>query len=196
MTEYSLIEKAPLDHVDVDTVGARLTEETGLAILAMTTGNGKSRAMMTAFKKHFSCPPPAGTETIVAGSGNQQIKFMASALDQVFVIAHQAPADLEEKLKSNFGHCASLTDQSDGWAVLTLTGERAHDTLERLSMVDLSPPSFDIGHVARTVFEHINVIVMRDKPKRGENLRYMILTPRSSAEDLCHALLESPPFRE
>ena len=192
MTEYKLTATAALGHAAAEASGARLVEETDMALIAMTTRNGKARAMTTAFKKHFGCPTPAATEAVTAGS----MTVMASALDQVFVSAAMAPQKLEETLASAFSTCATLTDQSDGWVRLVLTGARAHDTLERLSMVNLHPARFPVGSVARTVFEHINVIVMRDKPKRGETLRYVILTPRSSAEDLHHALLESPPFKE
>ena len=191
MTEYRLTATSPLGDIDIKTKGARLTEEAAMAIIAMTTRNGRGRAMAAAFKKHLGTAPPDATQAVTA----RGMKIIPSALDQVFIIGTMAPAELEENLKAGFGACASLTDQSDGWAVLRLTGERAHETLERLSMVDLSPRKFGIGQVARTVFEHINVLVMRDKPLPGEALRYLILTPRSSAQDLCHALLESPPFR-
>ena len=192
MTEYRLNAKAALGQAGAEVSCARLVEETEMALIAMTTRNGKAQAMATAFKKHFGCPPPAATGAVSAGN----MTVMASALDQVFVTAAMPPQKLEQTLAASFGACATLTDQSDGWARLALTGARAHDTLERLSMVNLHPAHFAQGSVARTVFEHINVIVMRDKPKRGETLRYVILTPRSSAEDLLHALLESPPFRE
>ena len=191
MTEYRLKEKAAIGAATAKADGATLVEETGIALVAMTTRNGKSRAMTTAFKKHFSCPPPGPTDAITADA----VTVMASALDQVFVTAAMPLASLLDDLTAAFGKTATLTDQSDGWARLVLTGPRAPETLERLSMVDLSPSGFDTGQVARTVFEHLNVIVLRDKPKRGETYRYVILTPRSSAEDLHHALLASPPFR-
>jgi sarcosine oxidase subunit gamma len=192
VTDYQLIETAALKGAAAEAKGAKLREETGFAVVAMTTRSGKAQAMTAAFKKHFRRSPPGAKEAITSGKA----VVLPSALGQVFVTEATDAAALESKLAASFSKSATLTDQSDAWVRLALTGPRAAETLERLSMVDLSPQGFDQGQVARTVFEHINVIVMRDKPMDGEVLRYIILTPRSSAEDLLHALLESPPFRE
>ena len=54
MTEYRLKEKAAIGAATAKADGATLVEETGIALVAMTTRNGKSRAMTTAFKKHFA----------------------------------------------------------------------------------------------------------------------------------------------
>jgi sarcosine oxidase subunit gamma len=192
VTNYRLKETAALNNAVAEADGATLREETGFALIAMTMRRDKAQTMTAAFKKHFGCSPPGAKEAVTSG----KITVLASAQGQVFVTAAIAPATLESSLATSFAKSATLTDQSDAWVRLVLTGFRATETLERLSMVDLSPSGFDLGSVARTVFEHINVIIMRDKPKRGEELRYIIITPRSSAEDLLHALLESPPFRE
>jgi sarcosine oxidase subunit gamma len=192
VTDYPLNATAALNDAVAEATGATLREETGFALVAMTTRNGKAQAMTTAFKKHFRRSPPGAKEAITSG----KTVVLASALGQVFVTEAADAAALESKLAASFAKSATLTDQSDAWVRLALTGPRAPETLERLSMVDLSPQGFDPGQVARTAFEHINVIVMRDKPMDGDVLRYIILTPRSSAEDLLHALLDSPPFRE
>ena len=50
MTEYRLNAKAALGQAEAEVSGARLVEETEMALIAMTTRNGKARAMTTAFK--------------------------------------------------------------------------------------------------------------------------------------------------
>ncbi len=49
---------------------------------------------------------------------------------------------------------AALTDQSDGWAVIRLTGAGCEAVLARLVAVDLRPGHFRRGHTARTLLFH------------------------------------------
>jgi sarcosine oxidase subunit gamma len=50
---------------------------------------------------------------------------------------------------------AAVTDQSDAWAALTLTGPHARAVLARLIPLDLDPAAFPLGHVARTQLRHM-----------------------------------------
>jgi heterotetrameric sarcosine oxidase gamma subunit len=69
---------------------------------------------------------------------------------QAFLIG-AAPGDWAE--------IAALTDQSDGWAALSLTGAGAEDVLARLVPVDLR----GMGAAARSSLGHMGVILMRHK---------------------------------
>ena len=95
------------------------------------------------------------------------------------------PQKLEQTLAAAFGSCATLTDQSDGWVRLVLTGARAYDTLERLSMVNLHPAHFAPGKAFGRCLSISMWIVMRDKPNAAMTLRvYHADAAMSSAEDL------------
>ncbi len=48
-----------------------------------------------------------------------------------------------------------MTDQSDGWTGLILTGAGAADVLARLVPLDLAPDAFPPGATARTELRHI-----------------------------------------
>ena len=110
MTEYRLNAAAALGHAEAEASGARLVEDTDMALIAMTTRNGKARAMATAFNKHFGCPPPAATDAVTAGS----MTIMASALDQVFVTAAMPPQKLEQTLAAAFGSMRDA-DRPERW---------------------------------------------------------------------------------
>ena len=56
---------------------------------------------------------------------------------------------------------AALTDQTDGWAVMRLSGAGSEAALARLVSVDLRPGAFAVGHVARTPVNHMMAIVER-----------------------------------
>lgn len=192
MTEFTLTETAALGQIKVAANGASLSEETGFAIASVTIRTGKETGFRRAFKSRYGIAAPDACSNVVAGKET----ILGAALDQVFVLTAGDPGKLTSSLIADFDATATITDQSDGWVRLDLTGPRAGEALERLSMVDTSDAGFPVGSAARTVMEHIGVIICRVKPKPKEDTRFIILTPRSSAEGILHALLESPPFTE
>ena len=190
--EYRLEESPPLGGFEQNAAGARLSEVTGTAMAAVTVRSGREHAFGKAFSKAFGRKPPGPAGAIATRKGS----VAASAQGQVLVSMEASPDELLAFLGNAFASTATVTDQSDGWARLALTGPRAVETLERLAMVDLSDEAFGIGSAARTVFEHCTAILVRERPAQGESRRYAILTPRSSAASLLHALTASPPFTE
>jgi heterotetrameric sarcosine oxidase gamma subunit len=71
--------------------------------------------------------------------------------DQAFLISADCPA-LEG---------AAVTDQSDGWAVLGVSGTGAVDALARLVPMDLRLGAFPVGRAMRTQATHMNVVILR-----------------------------------
>ncbi|WP_293451832.1 sarcosine oxidase subunit gamma [Planktotalea sp.] len=58
---------------------------------------------------------------------------------------------------------AALTDQSDAWCALDLTGEGAEDVLARLVPVDLRITTFKAGHALRSQLGHMPLHITRLK---------------------------------
>jgi sarcosine oxidase subunit gamma len=56
---------------------------------------------------------------------------------------------------------AAVTDQSDGWAVLGISGVAAVDVLARLVPVDLRLGAFPVGSAVRTGLNHMNAVILR-----------------------------------
>lgn len=81
---------------------------------------------------------------------------------------------------------AALTDQTDAWATVTLTGASAEDVLARLVPVDLRAAGFKRGHSVRTLVKHMNASVTRLGPQS-----FLILVFRSMAQTLAHDLKEA-----
>ncbi|MFO1201578.1 MAG: sarcosine oxidase subunit gamma family protein [Tabrizicola sp.] len=71
--------------------------------------------------------------------------------DQAFLIGVEPPA-LEG---------AAVTDQSDGWAVLSVSGAGVADVLARWVPVDLRLAAFPVGRAVRTQLNHMNVVILR-----------------------------------
>ena len=78
---------------------------------------------------------------------------------------------------------AAVTDQSDAWAVVALSGAGAEAVLARLVPVDLRASVFKPDHVAKTMLGHMSVTITRAGPARFE-----IMVMRSMAATLVHDL--------
>ena len=78
---------------------------------------------------------------------------------------------------------AAVTDQSDGWAALALSGAGAVDVLARLVPVDLRLAAFPVGRALRTQLNHMNVVILRT----GDHV-FEILVFRSMARTAWHEL--------
>jgi sarcosine oxidase subunit gamma len=56
---------------------------------------------------------------------------------------------------------AAITDQSDGWAVLSVSGAGVVDVLARWVPLDLRLAAFPVGRAVRTQLNHMNVVILR-----------------------------------
>ncbi|WP_299782572.1 sarcosine oxidase subunit gamma [uncultured Roseobacter sp.] len=81
---------------------------------------------------------------------------------------------------------AALTDQSDAWASVTVTGEGAEEVLARLVPIDLRAAHFKRGHTARTLIMHMNGSVTRTGADS-----FLILVFRAMAGTLVHDLKQA-----
>ena len=79
-----------------------------------------------------------------------------------------------------------LTDQSDAWVVLRMSGDLMEAVLMRLSPVDVRLKTFKTGSVVRTSLIHVNVTMHRIGAKTIDVYGF-----RSMAKTLCHELTQA-----
>jgi heterotetrameric sarcosine oxidase gamma subunit len=79
------------------------------------------------------------------------VRIVWTGRDQAFLIGIEPPA-IEG---------AAVTDQTDGWAVLGVSGSGTVDALARLVPVDLRLTAFPVGRVLRTQVNHMNAVILR-----------------------------------
>jgi methylglutamate dehydrogenase subunit D len=94
---------------------------------------------------------------------------------------------MADRLADALGPAAAVSDQSDGYAVLRIAGERARAVLAKGIAVDLHPRAFDPGCVAVTSCAHIGVTLWQvdDVPT------FEVALFRSYAGSFVHWLRES-----
>jgi sarcosine oxidase subunit gamma len=144
----SLIEKSPTDGLLPLQVGAMtLTALPWARITSVAPLAGQAGAVAAALKGMGLGWPAPNTS---ARNGADAVLW--TGRDQAFLIG-QDPAPL--------AGIAALTDQSDGWAVLSLAGEGHVAALARLVAVDMADAAFPPGSVARTGLNHMMAVFHR-----------------------------------
>jgi heterotetrameric sarcosine oxidase gamma subunit len=170
-----LIAKTPLaDLLPISAGETVLTEATPANITSVMPHLGREKALGEALKKAHDIGLPAVGRT----AGAAALRMIWTGRGQYMLVGNK-PAGRALTRSS------ALTDQTDGWAVMQLTGDNAAKVLARLCPLDLRPDSFKNGHTARTEFAHMMAVVSRI-PKGFE-----IMVMRSFAQTAVNSLQQA-----
>ncbi|WP_227269785.1 sarcosine oxidase subunit gamma [Roseobacter weihaiensis] len=156
----------PVAHPGTELVEVDLGALTSIAPFA-----GQQDAVSVALQNAYRLGFPAPNRT--TGTKDRRLIWFGR---QMVLLAGPAPA---AALQKN----AALTDQTDAWASVSLSGNRAEDVLARLVPIDLRRAQFGTGHTARTLLGHMNASITRTGADR-----FLILVFRSMAVTLVHDL--------
>ena len=189
MTRPEIKETLALGGIAIEAKDVTLIEVAGYAIAAVDIRNGGEGRFVRDFNECFASEPPCPQRAIVS----QHHHILPSGLNQVFVLCEAQPEDLTDFLEKHFDKSATITNQSDGWVIFNLSGIGVDKVLERLAMIDMSEENFPVNYTARTLFQHSDVIICRQR-NTNKAKQFIILTPRSAARGLLHAITQSPPF--
>jgi heterotetrameric sarcosine oxidase gamma subunit len=168
-----LIAKSALAGLDLPLTLGRITLSEGKAdpIWSIAPYPGQAKAVANALKP-LSFPAPNRVET----QGDTSLVW--AGRDMAFLIGTAPPAGLDG--------LAALTDQSDGWACLHLSGEGLEQVLARLVVTDTRLAAFPVGACAKVLFNHMQALIIRRAPAAVD-----ILVFRSMARTAVHELAEA-----
>ncbi len=153
-------------------IGAlRLTEAEAGTITSLSPYKGREDTLSDALKAAHGMAFPAPNRT-TGKDGSRAIWF---GLRQALLLGPVPDAALAKH--------AALTDQSDGWSVVRLSGPGAADVLARLVPLDLRDGHFRNGHTARTDLMHMAASLTRISADS-----WQIMVFRSFAQTLAHDL--------
>ena len=202
-TPPSLTAQSPLGGYEMITDGTSLIEVTGLSMVSVAPLAGSQAAFQTAMAKLFKTgktgsPKPSATMALDRPDKPRCI-LMPSAQNQWFLCFDDDGTNPIDAAKALLGTSLSkqmaMTDQSDSWVILALSGLHSRQTLARICPLDCSASAMPIGTTARTSMEHLGAIITR-RPDEGDHQPcFWLLSARSSATSFLHAITGSPPFR-
>ena len=165
-----LIAKATLGLAPVTRSDTTLSEAGGAQITGIAPYPGQTAAVSAAMGIDF----PAPNQVTTSGTA----RLVWTGRDLAYLIGAPPPVTLPTTLP------AALTDQSDAWVTLTLTGPLARPVLARLVPLDLKTTT--AGHCARSALSHLPLILICNGPDD-----FTLMTFRSMAKSAWHELTDA-----
>jgi heterotetrameric sarcosine oxidase gamma subunit len=163
-----LIAKSALDGRSVTLGGVTLAEVDVGRVTSVALFPGGAKAAARGLKALGLAMPEPNSFAEKKGA-----RIVWTGRDQAFLIGVAPPA-LDG---------AAVTDQSDGWTVLSVSGMGGAEVLARLVPVDLRLVAFPVGRTMRTQLNHMNVVILRTGDYAVE-----ILVFRSMARTAWHEI--------
>ena len=199
-TPPSLTAQSPLGGYETITDGTSLIEVTDLSMVSVAPLAGSQVAFQTAIAKLFKTGSQKPSATMaLARSGKQNCILMPSAQNQWFFCFDDDGSHPIDTAKALLGTSLSnkmaMTDQSDSWVILALSGLHSRQTLARICPIDCSASAMQVGTTARTSMEHFGAIITRRPDEGDDQPCFWLLSARSSAASFLHVITGSPPFR-
>lgn len=160
-------------------LGVAAREDVEMALVMARRGQGPGLGARCA--ELYGVAPPPGP----ARAAGPMLALIGLAPGQWLAVA-EGRAGLAERLAGELRGLASVSDQSDGRALLRLSGPNAREILGKGVQIDLHPDVFAIGAAAATQIAGLSAWMWRLDADA-----YEIATPRSTAGDFAHWLKAS-----
>jgi sarcosine oxidase subunit gamma len=177
--DFTLTAAPPLAGTNLTIGDASLSAPGDLAIVSIALPLGGEDAARSAIQAAYGIALPEVGKSVTAGDA----QLIRLASDQAFVLFTRPTPDAEPHVRDLLKGAAYTTDQTDVWCALDLSGAGAKRALERICPLDLHDAAFAVGDVARTVMEHLGVVILRSGAEE-----WRLLSASSSAEAFLHAV--------
>jgi sarcosine oxidase subunit gamma len=164
--------------------GVLVTDRDGLGLATVIARRRQGVALNARVRERYGVDLPSGPSRIEAGS----VAFAGTAPGAWLATCKGAPNTFALELREAFGGLASVCDQSDGYAVLRLSGPQVRATLRKMLPIDLHPTAFRPGDVAVTIAAHIGVTVWRLADDDDGVPVFELAAFRSMAASLWHTI--------
>ena len=174
-----LTAQTPLDGVRLEVGGTILEEVSDLAICSLAIPLDGDKDFTRALKAAFGLSVPAVDRSVARG----ETRLLGLQQGQFFLLFPDEGSDPVSEIRAQLGETAYMTDQSDGWVLLRLSGPLCLAALARICPLDLDPAVFPPDAVARTLMEHLGVVILREA-----EASFLLMSARSSASSFLHAV--------
>ena len=189
MPERTLVPHPPFASLSAIVTGSGVTVSArdGLGIATVLVRKGQAAALAMRVKEGFGIDLPRVPRRAMSG----KIAFAATGPEAWLAIAEDGGNGFAAFLRDAIGDYAAVVDQSDGYAVLRVSGQNARALLAKGVPLDLHARSFQVGDLAATVVSHIGTTIWRLADREDGAPVFELLVFRSLAESFWHWLNES-----
>lgn len=180
MAKYDLMAEPPLAGTDLSIGDARLLAPRAPSLVSIALPLGGEAAAETALQSAFKVALPDSGHSAVAPDG---LRVVRTGPDQAMVLLPDPRPRPEAFVSAKLKDTVYTTDQSDVWVCLTLEGHGALAVLERICPLDLDLSVFPVDAAARTMMEHLGVMIIRTSDDA-----FLLLSASSSAGSFLHMM--------
>ena len=184
MPDNGLAARTPLGGFKFEADTISIVEITERGIVSVATPKAGDQMLAQTVAAEFSAALPAPGKS--TGSSKLNARILGLAADQFFIVFDDPHNDEPARIIGALSQSAYLTDQSDTWVSLRVSGPASRDALERICPIDLHDESFSVGGVARTAMEHLDTIIYRE-----DDQSFVLMSAVSSARSFLHAVQTS-----
>ena len=181
MAKYILKSNFPLEKYRNVINKIKISSVANLEIYALAIKLNKDKKAAAAIKRELNCdmPAPGKLEIVV----EHRLKILRLSSEQLFIIFSSKHLSETMVLFRNLSEAFYITEQSDAWSGLKISGQTVIDCLERICPINLSIKNFKINTFARTAMEHLNTIIIRNK-----RYEFEMFSASSSANSFLYAI--------
>ena len=190
MDESALTPRPPYSGFLVDlgeSGGVSASDRDGLGIASVVLRRGQRAALTALVREHYGIDLPSGNYRAEANG----VAFAGVGPESWLATQGEGSNTFARSLAKHIGAAASITDQSDGYAVLRLTGGHVRDTLAKLIPIDVDSRAWRPGDVVSTVTFHMGATLWRLNDAPDGAAVFEIALFRSLAASFWHALAQS-----
>ena len=145
--------RAPRPHGAAQSPGVTIAERTGVSLLQVLARKGADVQLGARILESFNIALPLTPRYV----SSPHISFVWSGPSQWLALGERRDGAFASSLSSPLLGVASVVDQSDGRAMIRVSGPRARDALAKGLHIDLHPSVFRSGDAAITTVSHIGV---------------------------------------
>jgi sarcosine oxidase subunit gamma len=169
-----------------NSAGVIAQEREGLGLAKILVRKNAATALAQQVQTHLQCALPTSPRR----TGGNDIAVMGIGPGSWLAMRENGGNDFAESLKGILGACAAISDQSDAYRVVRLTGPHLRAALSKLVPIDIHERAFKVGDVAETVAGHVGILFWRLDDATGSPV-FDIAVARSFFVSLRHALTQS-----
>jgi methylglutamate dehydrogenase subunit D len=189
VAKEAFIPRSPFMGLEGISDGARgvvVTDRDGLGLATVMARRGQVELLARRIRETYSMELPRTNCRKEA----HRIAFAGIGPETWLATCERGNNEFAASLRAQIGTLASISDQTDGYAVLRLSGPQVRNALGKLIPIDVHPRAFRSGDTASTVAAHVGVTIWRlDSPDDAPVFEVAVF--RSLAVSFWHALAES-----
>jgi len=159
----------------------------GVGLANVQVHNGREQQLAERINARFNVALPRGPRYTNGG----RLALAGIGPGSWLAIAPERANELPRLLESEISGLASVSDQSDGLAVLRLTGAPIRKVLTQFVAVDIHARAFAVGDVAVTTVAYVGVTFWRLSDSREGFPVFEFAVPRSFASSFTRLLMKA-----